>query len=324
MEDLLEIKDLELTFDTEKGRVFALNGVNLEVRRGETLCVVGESGCGKSVTSMSIMRLLNTPPAHYQGGQILFEGKNLLQKNEKEMCAIRGKEIAMIFQEPMTSLNPVYTIGRQITETILLHEHQTNQAEAFKRAVELLSLVGISDPKRRMKDYPHQLSGGLRQRVMIAIALSCHPKLLIADEPTTALDVTIQAQILRLLKRLKKELNMTILLITHDMGVVAQMAGQVAVMYGGNVIEQAETMEFFKNPQHPYTRDLLNCIPRMDQPRGRLYTIEGSVSVLRERAEGCVFQNRCKQCGGKCATTVPEMRWQGTHGVSCLLAGEGV
>ena len=317
MENLLEIKDLRIEFETQKGIVSAVDGIDLTVKKGETLCIVGESGCGKSVTSLSVMRLLDTPPAHYSGGQILFEGEDLLQKTEKQMCDIRGNKIAMIFQEPMTALNPVYTIGRQLTETIRRHNKDMSKQDIRKRAVELLGTVGIRDPERRLNEYPHQLSGGMRQRVMIAIALSCGPELLIADEPTTALDVTIQAQILNLLKKLKQELNMTIILITHDLGVVAQMADRVTVMYGGTVVEESNVGDFFANPRHPYTKALLDCIPRIDMPKDTLYTITGSVPNLLERPEGCIFRNRCPRAADCCAEKKPGLEWHGGHGVAC-------
>lgn len=317
MENLLEIKDLRIEFETQKGIVSAVDGIDLTVKKGETLCIVGESGCGKSVTSLSVMRLLDTPPAHYSGGQILFEGEDLLQKTEKQMCDIRGNKIAMIFQEPMTALNPVYTIGRQLTETIRRHNKDMSKQDIRKRAVELLGTVGIRDPERRLNEYPHQLSGGMRQRVMIAIALSCGPELLIADEPTTALDVTIQAQILNLLKKLKQELNMTIILITHDLGVVAQMADRVTVMYGGTVVEESNVGDFFANPRHPYTKALLDCIPRIDMPKDTLYTITGSVPNLLERPEGCIFRNRCSRAADCCAEKKPGLEWHDGHGVAC-------
>lgn len=316
MEKLLEINHLKIQFDTAKGVVEAIDDISLTVNKGETLCIVGESGCGKSVTSLSIMRLLASPPARYAGGEIIFNGENLLEKSEKEMCKIRGNDIAMIFQEPMTALNPVYTIGRQISESVRLHTNATRQ-EATARALELLKLVGVSDPECRLKEYPHQLSGGMRQRVMIAIALSCNPKLLIADEPTTALDVTIQAQILRLMKKLKAELGMTIVLITHDLGVVAQMADRVVVMYGGKVIEESEVKEFFAHPRHPYTQGLLQCIPRIDQPKDELYTIPGTVPNLIHRPEGCIFRNRCGAAQKICESASPEMKWSGERGVAC-------
>ena len=263
MEKLLEVKDLKTYFFTPDKTIPAVDGVSFHINKGETLCIVGESGSGKSVTSLSIMQLVPTPPGRYVGGQILFEGEDILKKPESEMCGIRGNVISMIYQEPMTSLNPVFSIGDQLMETLRIHQ-KLNKKEAEKKAVHMLDLVGISDPGSRMREYPHQLSGGMRQRVMIAMGLSCEPKLLIADEPTTALDVTIQAQILDLMKKLKEELDMTILFITHDLGVVAEMAQRVIVMYGGRVVEEAEVREIFKNPRHPYTLGLLKYIPRMD------------------------------------------------------------
>lgn len=317
MEKLLEVRALKTYFHTPKGIVSALENVDFHVNKGETLCIVGESGCGKSVTSLSIMQLLSVPPAQYVQGEILFEAQDLLKKSEKQMQKIRGNEIAMIFQEPMTALNPVYTIGRQIRETILLHK-KISKKEADREAEELLNLVGIPDAKRRLKEYPHQLSGGLRQRVVIAIALSCKPKLLIADEPTTALDVTIQAQILRLLNDLKKKLDMTIILITHDLGVVAQMADRVIVMYGGAIVEEAPKVEFFDNPIHPYTKGLLGCIVRMDCERGKLVTIDGIVPSLLNRKEGCIFYNRCIYAKDECKVKTPELITDGSRRVACL------
>lgn len=318
MQDLLTIENLKIEFETQKGIVSAVDGINLTVKKGETLCIVGESGCGKSVTSLAVMQLLNTPPARYTDGRIIFNGEDLLKKTEKEMCDIRGYKIAMIFQEPMTALNPVYTIGRQIIETIRRHNSAITKQDAQKRAEELLELVGIREPERRMKEYPHQLSGGMRQRVMIAIALSCDPELLIADEPTTALDVTIQAQILNLLKKLRRELNMTIILITHDLGVVAQMADRVSVMYGGTVVEESGVQDFFANPRHPYTKALLECIPRLDIPRNTLYTINGSVPNLLERPAGCIFRNRCSRAAECCAKQKPVLEWDNEHGTACF------
>lgn len=318
MQNLLTIENLKIEFETQKGIVSAVDGINLTVNKGETLCIVGESGCGKSVTSLSVMQLLNTPPARYIEGRILFNGENLLEKTEKEMCNIRGNKIAMIFQEPMTALNPVYTIGRQIIETIRCHNKDVTKQAAHRRAVELMELVGIREPERRMKEYPHQLSGGMRQRVMIAIALSCNPELLIADEPTTALDVTIQAQILNLLKKLRREMDMTIILITHDLGVVAQMADRVSVMYGGTVVEESGVKDFFANPRHPYTKALLACIPRLDMPKNLLYSINGFVPNLLERPEGCIFKNRCSRAAECCAKHKPELKWENGHGTACF------
>ena len=316
MDRIIEINQLKTYFYTMNGVVAAVDDVSLYVNRGETLCIVGESGCGKSVTSLSIMQLLPSPPAKYVQGEIIFEGENLLNKTEKEMCKIRGNKLAMIFQEPMTALNPVYTVGQQISETLRLHTGM-NRNETMEKAHALLQLVGVTNPERRLKEYPHQLSGGIRQRVMIAIALSCNPKLLIADEPTTALDVTIQAQILCLMKKLKKELGMTIMLITHDLGVVAQMAERVIVMYSGKIMEEAPVKDFFKSPYHPYTKGLLECIPRIDRPKGKLCTIPGSVPNLKDMGPGCVFCNRCPQVQDICRNKMPELVENGIRRVAC-------
>jgi oligopeptide transport system ATP-binding protein len=320
-EKLLDIRNLRTYFYTEDGVVPAVDGVNLYVKRGETLGVVGESGCGKSQTSLSVMRLIPMPPGKImEGSEILFEGQDLLKKSESEMRKIRGNDISMIFQEPMTSLNPVYTIGDQIAEAIQLHQG-LNHREAINKAIDMLRLVGIPLPDRRVKEYPHQLSGGMRQRVMIAMALSCNPKLLVADEPTTALDVTIQAQILELMKRLKKELGMAIMLITHDLGVVAEMAERVVVMYAGKVVEEGDVVSIFKNPIHPYTEGLLKSIPRMDAEAGKLHVIEGVVPNPLHMPEGCRFNPRCPYAIDKCRETQPPLeqiapgRW-----VACFLA----
>ncbi len=302
---LLEVSDLRTSFKTDDGIVVAVDGVNLEVFKGESLGIVGESGCGKSVTSMSIMRLLKTPPAKIEG-KILFEGKDLLSMSMDEMRKIRGNEIAMIFQEPMTSLNPIFTCGRQISEAIQIHQG-LSKLESHKKAIEMLKLVGISLPEKRVNEYPHQLSGGMRQRVMIAIALSCHPKLLIADEPTTALDVTIQAQILSLIKGLRKELGMAMVLITHDLGVVAEMTERVIVMYAGQIVEEADVHSLFKKPQHPYTIGLLNSIPKMDGKVDELKIIPGVVPHPLEMPKGCRFAPRCDFAINICKEKPPEL-----------------
>jgi len=308
MPPLLEVIDLQTHFRTEDGLVRAVNGVSFSVDKGETLGIVGESGSGKSVTSLSVMRLIPNPPGKIVGGKILFDGEDLLTYDEDEMRKIRGKNIAMIFQDPMTSLNPVLTIGRQITESLELHLRLTGK-EARRRAAELLALVGIPSPEKRLDDYPHQFSGGMRQRVMIAMALSCNPDLLIADEPTTALDVTIQAQILELINKLKEELGMAIIIITHDLGVVAGMADRVNVMYAGRVIEEGPTDQIFADPRMPYTIGLLQSIPRLDEERGRrLNPIRGLPPDLINLPELCPFAPRCDFVQDTCYQQVPPLR----------------
>ncbi|HEY0522004.1 MAG TPA: ABC transporter ATP-binding protein [Stellaceae bacterium] len=307
---LLEIEDLRTYFFTRDGVVRAVDGVSLSVGEGETLAVVGESGCGKSVTSLSILRLVASPPGRIVSGAIRFQGRDLLTLSDAEMRAIRGNEISMIFQEPMTSLNPVLTVGRQIGETLRLHEGLDAQA-ATRRAIEMLRLVGISEAERRVRQYPHQLSGGMRQRVMIAMALACNPKLLIADEPTTALDVTIQAQILDLMRGLKAKTGAAIVLITHDLGVVAEMAERVVVMYAGRKVEEAPVRDLFRRPFHPYTVGLLASVPRLgaslDEGAGehRLAEIRGTVPSLREEIVGCAFAPRCGFATDLCRREAP-------------------
>jgi len=295
-ERLLDVKGLKTHFFTDEGVVRAVDGVDLYINKGETLGVVGESGCGKSVTALSIMRLIPQPPGRIVEGQIVYNGRNLIDLSNAQMRKIRGKEISMIFQEPMTSLNPVFTVGEQIAEAIRLHEG-LGRRDAMDKTVDMLKLVHIPNAERRVKEYPHQLSGGMRQRVMIAMALSCNPKLLIADEPTTALDVTIQAQILELLNELKAKLGMAIMLITHDMGVIAETAQRVVVMYAAQVVEEAAVTELFKEPLHPYTQGLLRSIPRIDlaaTERRKLETISGTVPTLRGAVKpGCRFAPRC-------------------------------
>lgn len=273
---LVEFKNLETHFHTGEGIVKAVNNVSFKIKEGETVCVVGESGCGKSVTAMSLMRLIPSPPGKIVGGEILFEGKDVLKFTEQELMDMRGNDISVIFQEPMTSLNPVFKIGDQICEAIILHQHLSKE-EAEKKAIEVLKIIGIARAEEIMKSYPHELSGGMRQRIMIAMAVCCNPKLLIADEPTTALDVTIQAQILDLMRDIKEKLNTSILLITHDLGVVAEMADYVVVMYAGKVIEEAPVLELFKNPLHPYTQGLLKSKPSVNGNETRLYSIPGQV-----------------------------------------------
>lgn len=306
--NLIEVKNLKTYFYTEDGEVPAVDGVTFHIGKGETLGVVGESGCGKSVTSLSIMRLIPDPPGKIVDGEIFFEGEDLVKKPESAMRRIRGNEIAMIFQEPMTSLNPVYTVGDQIAEAIQLHQG-LNKREALEKSIEMLRLVGIPSPEQRVKEYPHQLSGGMRQRVMIAMALSCNPKMLIADEPTTALDVTIQAQILELMKDLKQKLGMAIMLITHDLGVIAEMAERVIVMYAGKIVEEADVFSLFEKPLHPYTKGLVASIPRLDQEKGeKLHVIEGVVPNPLNMPDGCRFHPRCPYATDKCVAEEPPLQ----------------
>ena len=319
---LLEVDGLKTHFFTRDGVVRAVDGVSFRVHAGETVAVVGESGCGKSVTSLSILRLVASPPGRIVAGRLLFEDRDLLALDEAGMRDIRGNEIAMVFQEPMTSLNPVLTVGRQIGEALTLHRG-LSRAEARRRSVDLLGQVGIPEPARRADQYPHQLSGGMRQRVMIAMALACHPRLLIADEPTTALDVTIQAQILDLMQRLKEESGAAILLITHDLGVVAEMAQRVVVMYAGRKVEEAPVDELFARPLHPYTRGLMKCIPRLDDPGARrLAEIPGMVPSLREPLQGCYFAARCPHATERCRRDYPPLEQKAAgHVVACWEAG---
>ena len=318
---LLEVTDLKTYFDTDEGVVKAVDGVSFHLDRGETLAVVGESGSGKSVTSLSVMRLIPTPPGRIASGQMLFEGQDLVRKSERDMRRIRGNEISMIFQEPMTSLNPVYTVGDQIAEAIVLHQGKSYR-EAMKVAVEMLDLVGIPEPGKRVKNYPHQMSGGMRQRVMIAMALSCGPKLLIADEPTTALDVTIQAQILDLMRKLQREIGMSILFITHDLGVVAEMADRVVVMYAGRAVEEGDVNDIFARPQMPYTLGLMNSIPRVDRAaehQERLEAIPGNVPNPLYLPEGCAFHPRCRFAIDECKAAIPPLEDVGEgHMVRCI------
>jgi len=323
-EVVLDVQGLKTSFATEGGEVRAVDDVSFQVRKGRTLGIVGESGCGKSVTSLSIMRLIPTPPGRIAGGRIVYGGRDILSISNEEMRRLRGDEISMIFQEPMTSLNPVFTIGNQICEAIELHQG-LSASQARAKAIEMLKLVGIPAAEERIDEYPHQLSGGMRQRVMIAMALSCTPNVLIADEPTTALDVTIQAQILDLLRELQKKLGMAIILITHDLGVVAEMADEVAVMYAGRIVEQGAVRDIFKNPRHPYTRGLLNSIPTLaHDPTGkprkkRLETIPGIVPNLLELPQGCRFQARCTWVGEDCRKAEPELRPVSSgHQVRCI------
>ena len=302
---LLEIEDLSTFFHTEENIVKAVRNVNLTIHKGETLALVGESGCGESVTALSVMRLIPTPPGRFESGRILFKGQDLLQASEAEIQNIRGNEISMIFQEPMTSLNPIFTIGDQIMETIRLHQDKT-ESQARELALQVLRQVAIPSPEIRIDQYPHELSGGMKQRVMIAMAIVCRPALLIADEPTTALDVTIQAQILDLLDQLRKETQMAILLITHNLGIVAQYADRVAVMYSGKVVESAPVEELFFSPAHPYTCGLLNSVPK-DSPSTKLETIPGSVPHPAYLPEGCAFHPRCAEKLDKCLKMIPPL-----------------
>jgi oligopeptide/dipeptide ABC transporter ATP-binding protein len=313
---LLEVKDLRTYFYTPDGVVPAVDGVSLHINSGETLCVVGESGCGKSVTSLSVMKLVPTPPGRYLSGEILFEGTDLIPLSSHAMERIRGKDIAMIFQEPMTALNPVHTIGHQIGEAFTTHEDISRKG-ALQRAEEMLKLVGVPDPARCARSFPHQLSGGMRQRAMIAMALSCHPKLLIADEPTTALDVTIQAQILDLMKQLKRKTGMALMLITHDLGVVAEMAERVVVMYSGKIVEEAKSEDLFREPLHPYTEGLLSCIPRVDRPQEWLHVISGQVPNPLRFPSGCRFHPRCPYSQAKCRRLEPELAAVGERKMAC-------
>ncbi len=311
MAKLLEIEHLHTQFFTSAGVVEAVNDVSYDVAEGETLGLVGESGCGKSVSALSVLRLISWPPGRIVGGSIRFLGKDLLKLSDAEIRRVRGRQIAMVFQEPMTSLNPVLTIGLQITET-LQHHLGMSDAQADARAVELLGMVGISDPERRLKQYPHHLSGGMRQRVMIALALSCEPKLIIADEPTTALDVTIQAQILELMKDLSKRLGVALIIITHNLGVVARYADRVNVMYAGKIVEEGTADQIYHNPHHPYTIGLLASVPRMDQHRGkRLVPIDGQPPDLTKLDNGCAYRPRCRWAIDRCANEIPPLEHVG-------------
>ena len=319
---LLEIQGLKTHFKTDDGWLHAVDGVDIAIDAGETVCVVGESGCGKSVTAKTVMKLIDMPPGKIVAGRVMWQGRDLVPLSPREMQSIRAKEIAIIFQEPMTSLNPVFTVGEQIAESLRLHEGLSRK-DALDRAVEMLRLVRIPTPERRVRDYPHQFSGGMRQRVMIAIALACKPRLLIADEPTTALDVTIQAQILDLLAELKAEMGMAIMLITHAMGVVAEVAQRVVVMYAGKVVEEAPVAELFARPRHPYTQGLIRSIPRIDTAaihKVRLEAIPGTVPKLIEPGEGCRFASRCRHARPECSQATPALREVAPgHKVACIL-----
>jgi len=304
---LLEIEGLKTQFFTSAGTVRAVDGVDYNVEAGETVAVVGESGCGKSVTALSIMRLVADPPGKIVEGEIRFNGTDLISLDEEEMRKIRGRDIGMVFQEPMTSLNPVLSVGRQLTETLETHFGMSRE-DADKRAVELLGLVGIAEPERRLAQYPHHFSGGMRQRVMIAMALACDPKLIIADEPTTALDVTIQAQILELMKNLTREMGVAMIIITHNLGVVARYADRVNVMYAGKIVESGSAKEIYHNPRHPYTLALLKSVPRLDLPRGaKLDPVDGQPPDLARLDDGCPFRPRCRFAQDGCANAVPPL-----------------
>mgnify|MGYP003959488701 FL=1 len=319
MAALLEIEGLQTQFFTSGGIVKAVDGVSYDVEEGETVAVVGESGCGKSVSALSILRLVAEPAGKVVGGSIKFQGNDLLKLSDVEMRKIRGNDIAMVFQEPMTSLNPVLTIGLQLTET-LTHHLNMGAEEANARAVELLGLVGISEPDRRLAQYPHHLSGGMRQRVMIAMALCCDPKLIIADEPTTALDVTIQAQILELMKNLTREFGVAMIIITHNLGVVARYADRVNVMYAGKIIETGSAKDIYHNPKHPYTLALLKSVPRIDQPRvAKLDPVQGQPPDLSKLDDGCAFRPRCRFATEKCAQGIPALeKIDGAHLTACF------
>lgn len=320
-EKLLEVKNLQTHFHTESGVIPSVDGVSFSIGEGEMIAVVGESGCGKSVTSLSIMGLVGSP-GKIEGGEIVFEGKDLTKLSKREMRKLRGNEIAMIFQEPLTSLNPLFTVGNQISESIKLHQ-KVSKEEAKVKGIEMLKKVGIPRPEKVYSSYPHLLSGGMRQRVMIAMALSCNPKLLIADEPTTALDVTIQAQILELMRELTREYNTSIMLITHDLGVVAEMVDTVIVMYAGQVVEYTDVFTLFKNPKHPYTKGLLDSTPKIHERKDELLSIEGTVPSPASMPKGCRFQPRCPFAIEKCVHQLPELREvESGHKVRCWLHEE--
>ena len=315
-ETLLKVDNLRTWFYTDDGIVKAVNDVSFSLNKGHTLGIVGESGCGKSITSLSVMRLIDSPPGKIVGGKIVFKGEDLLAKSEEEMRRVRGKRIAMIFQEPMTSLNPVYTVGRQIEEALLIHESMTKK-EAKRRALEMLRLVRIPLPEKRFDEYPHQLSGGMRQRVMIAIALACSPELLICDEPTTALDVTIQAQILALIDELKEKTGTSVIMITHDLGVISEITDEVLIMYAGEIVEYAPKAQLFKNPLHPYTQGLIACVPKLGCDSDRLQTIEGTVPSFDDMPAGCTFWPRCPFAESICKEKKPPLIDCGNRTVRC-------
>lgn len=320
MEKLLEVKNLAVSFKTFFGEVEAVRSISFTVDNSETVAIVGESGCGKSVTANSIMQLLPAPPAFFKNGEIIFDGEDLLKKTDKEMQAIRGNKISMIFQDPMTSLNPTIKVGKQIVEGLMQH-HKVSRAEADKKAIEMLELVSVPQPHKRVNQYPHEFSGGMRQRVMIALAMVSDPQLMIADEPTTALDVTIQAQILDIMKSIQKELGMSIILITHDLGIVADMSDKVLVMYAGQILEEASTKEIFENPKHPYTSKLLKSVPRLDMDKNEpLHSIDGTPPDLYIPPLGCPFYDRCDRAMKICKDNMPEyVHHSDTHKSCCWL-----
>ncbi|OBZ08882.1 peptide ABC transporter ATP-binding protein [Bacillus sp. FJAT-27264] len=320
-EPILKIENLHTHFFTDRGEIPAVDGVDLYINPGEVLGVVGESGCGKSVTSLSVLRLVPSPPGRIVEGRIFLKGQDLVTLKEKEMRKIRGNAVSMIFQEPMTSLNPLFTVGQQIIETVRLHRGMSKR-QARDHSVDMLRKVGIPRPESIIDEYPHQLSGGMRQRVMIAMSISCNPELLIADEPTTALDVTIQAQILDLIRRLNEEQGTAVMMITHDLGVVAEMCHRVAVMYAGKVVEEGSVHDIFKHPLHPYTRGLIQSVPRMDETRERLYSIPGNVPVLSTEMQGCRFAPRCAEAMEICHESLPQLTLQEEqHSCRCWLYG---
>ncbi|SHE09893.1 peptide ABC transporter ATPase [Chlamydia abortus] len=322
MNNIIEINNLSTYFYTSAGAIKAVDDVSFRVREGETVCIVGESGCGKSITAMSIMGLIEGPSGRVVQGDIQFGGRDILQISKEELRRIRGNDISMIFQEPMSSLNPVITIGKQIMEPLMIHR-KLSKKEAYARAIELIELVGIPRAEQIAESYPHELSGGMLQRIMIAIAISCNPKLLIADEPTTALDVTIQAQVLETLREIKQKSNMSIILITHDLGVVAEMADYVVVMYSGKIVEEGEVVELFENPKHPYTQGLLKSKPIIGQRREQLYSIPGQVPNPLELTESCYFHDRCESCMSVCETKLPRLKKvDARHQVACWLYEE--
>ena len=321
--EVLQVNDLVTTFFTDDGNVAAVDHISFSIREGEVLAIVGESGCGKSVTSLSIMGLVPSPPGKVTNGQILLDNRDLTKLKEKQMRAIRGQEIAMIFQEPMTSLNPLFTIGNQLIEAIRIHNKSWNKKQTRNRAIEIMKLVGLPRAEQLFDDYPHQLSGGMRQRVMIAMALVCNPKILIADEPTTALDVTIQAQILKLIKDLNSRLNTAVLLITHDLGVVAQTCERVIVMYAGQIVEEAPVQEIFTNPKHPYTQGLLQSVPDMRYKKNELYSIPGNVPKPGSIIKGCRFAQRCPHAFDRCRSETPNLyETSDNHLARCFLLTE--